>query len=130
MPARILIVDDDDLREEVLDALRMSGLDADAVSDGRAALQRIERDVRFTVVLTDMVMPGLNGVELAAALRRVCPPEAAVETVVMTGFRLQDIDPGGLFAVLHKPMNFPELLGILQGAHDAAEKRRAAAVSG
>jgi len=66
---RILIVDDDNLSREFLaEAVSSLGLQADAVASGREALERLgSKD--FDLVLTDLRMPGMDGIELIQAMQ-------------------------------------------------------------
>jgi LmbE family N-acetylglucosaminyl deacetylase/CheY-like chemotaxis protein len=79
---RVLVVDDDPdvalLVKTVLE--RRAGCVVDVASDGQMAVERVAT-VRPDVVVTDIEMPGLNGLELLAELRRTVP---SVPVVVMT----------------------------------------------
>ncbi len=66
---RALIVDDNATNRRILSSyLRHFGLEAVEVADGKAALELLERDGGFDIVLTDMHMPGMDGAGLAAAM--------------------------------------------------------------
>lgn len=66
---RILIVDDDNLSREFLaEAVSSLGLQADAVASGREALERLDTK-DFDLVLTDLRMPGMDGIELIQAMQ-------------------------------------------------------------
>jgi signal transduction histidine kinase/CheY-like chemotaxis protein len=68
-PARILVADDNaDMREYVARLLRQRGWQVDVVGDGRAALDAARRDAP-DLILSDVMMPGLDGFELLRALR-------------------------------------------------------------
>lgn len=65
----ILVVDDDpSVRAYVRDVLEIEGFDVEAVSDGFAALRRVEA-VRPDCVVLDLMMPGLDGHEVLGRLR-------------------------------------------------------------
>jgi DNA-binding response OmpR family regulator len=71
MSTRILLVDDDDmLRPMFRRALELSGYDVVEASNGREALARY-REQRPALVVTDMVMPGCEGLELIRELRKI-----------------------------------------------------------
>ncbi|MCW6506822.1 response regulator [Lichenifustis flavocetrariae] len=71
--ARILIVDDDsDVREVAAQMIEEVGYSVVAVSSGAEALREFGRN-HFALVLTDVVMPGMSGVELARRLREIAP---------------------------------------------------------
>ncbi len=60
---KILVVDDNaDYCEGIVDFLEMEGFDAIAVHDGYKALETIKKE-RFDMVLMDIRMPGMDGVE-------------------------------------------------------------------
>ncbi len=110
---RVLVVDDDaSVRESVSEILRADGATVTGVGNGREAIERIRRE-RFDVVLSDVVMPEMDGYELFQAARREAPE---TPVVLMTAFyydqdhvikrsRMEGLD-GVLFK---KPVN-PERL--------------------
>jgi signal transduction histidine kinase/CheY-like chemotaxis protein len=81
---RVLVVDDDPL---VLRAVRRSLAsehEVVAVASGDEALEHLTRGARFDVILCDLMMPGVSGMELHAELTRVAPDQAE-RLVLMTG---------------------------------------------
>lgn len=67
---RILIVDDDpDVRHLIAWQLRLEHFETVEAADGRKALQLIESGANFDMIITDAVMPELDGFGLASALR-------------------------------------------------------------
>ena len=105
----ILIVDDEfGLAEMLRDMLRDAGYEVTLAINGRLALE-ILAEVKVDLVLTDMMMPVLDGAELAAAIRsddRYC----ATPIILMTSLPTARPQPAGLFdAVLRKPFT-PEVL--------------------
>jgi DNA-binding response OmpR family regulator len=72
-PARILVVDDDPTVAEVVQAyLRRFGLEADHAADGPSALEAAAR-VPPDLVILDLMLPGLDGLEVCRRLRTVRP---------------------------------------------------------
>src|SRR5262245_3664020 len=70
---RVLVVDDDSLSRDFLtEAVRSLGYQADAVVSGEAALERLSAR-EYHLVLTDLRMPGIGGVELVARVGREHP---------------------------------------------------------
>jgi CheY-like chemotaxis protein len=66
----ILIVEDDDqLRQMIAQILRVNGYTVLEAEDGAQALQLSERDTPIDLILTDIVLPGMNGRTLAETLR-------------------------------------------------------------
>jgi CheY-like chemotaxis protein len=115
----ILVAEDEDgLREVIVRMLRRAGFDVLAASDGREATAIAENhDGPIHAVLTDVVMPEMNGRELAAELA-VSRPETP--TLFMSGYAEPLMNEQGLIevdaAVLNKPFDNDELLAALRAA--------------
>jgi CheY-like chemotaxis protein len=70
----VLVVEDEDLvREVMVDTLQEEGFGVLQASDGELALQVLEEHSEVLVVVTDLQMPGLTGVDLAREARRKWP---------------------------------------------------------
>jgi PAS domain S-box-containing protein len=82
--ARILVVDDEPLVRTALVQLLADRHEVVALDAARAALASIERGDRYDVILCDLMMPHMTGMELHAALARVAPDQAR-RLVAMTG---------------------------------------------
>lgn len=81
--ARILLAEDDDqMRAFLSRGLRRAGHTVDAVGDGDAALMR-SHDADYDLLLADVVMPGLDGIELA---RRMTARQPGIRVMFITGF--------------------------------------------
>ena len=110
--ARILLAEDDDsLRGFLARALTRAGHEVEAVPDGTEALAAL-MGRRFDMMLADIVMPGVDGIELA---RRAAAADPALRVVLITGFaamavRARDEAPGRT-RVLSKPMHLRDLVG-------------------
>ena len=122
---RVVVVDDDaDVLAEFLAFLLEAGLDAHALGNGKAALAFIESDPSVTVLLTDLSMPDMDGLDLAARVRAIRPDFLAVEAIILTGRReIRDVGDGA-FQILQKPIKLDLLLAVLDRAHRAAMTRR------
>jgi CheY-like chemotaxis protein len=114
----ILIADDDASNREVLSYyLRRQGYDVHAVPDGERALQAIaERS--FALVLLDVVMPGLDGLEALRRIRRAHGPQE-LPVILFTGLDAHDaFDTAGELganAWLAKPYQLADLLAAVRG---------------
>ena len=104
-PVRVLVVDDDETFRFVMERrLRGSGHHVECVPSGEAALERLATHV-FDVILLDLRMPGLSGVD---TLRRIREAEISAQVVMLTGH--PDYDDCveamklGAFHYLRKPM--------------------------
>ena len=118
MAQRILVVDDDaDVRDMVCRTLSASGYEAIPAAGGRQAVEHLERacaEDAPDLVITDVVMPEVDGFELLQKLRRMCP---GLRTLIMSGGgRLEPevyLDMArrlGARSILRKPFTRAEML--------------------
>lgn len=121
-PIEVLVVDDEKPTRVLMEReLPQSGCKVVAVSSGEEALDTLARH-EFDVVLLDLKMPGLGGVE---TLRRIRASGVTAEVVVLTGH--PDVDTAieamklGAYDYLTKPFKLSEVEGVLKRA---AEKRQ------
>ena len=83
-PARALVVDDErEIRETLAEILELDGFSVDLAENGARALERA-RDTDYDLVLSDINMPAMDGMELYRQLRRL-RPDLADSFVVLTG---------------------------------------------
>jgi CheY-like chemotaxis protein len=119
----VLIVDDEfGLAELLREMLREDGYDVALAINGRLALD-ILRERRFDLVITDLMMPVMDGAELAAAIRA---DEAMRGTAVllMTSLPSPVPDQSGLYdAVIRKPFTPELLLGSMNACFRAQRER-------
>ena len=79
---RLLAIDDEKFfREFYRDLLRCEGYDVRVAASGEEALAILREESPFDLVITDMEMPGLNGVETTKAIKRLAPEQ---EVIVVT----------------------------------------------
>ena len=121
--ASVLVAEDNaDHQRAIAEVIRRWGHEVAVVGDGRAALQAIARH-RPDVVVADVVMPELDGLQLCQTLRRD-PALAGVPVVLITAL-LSRGDPRpaavGASAMLRKPFDFEELAAVLTPFLDRAE---------
>ena len=109
--SKILLAEDDEMMRTFLTAsLKRAGHDVQDFEDGETALQALEREV-FDLLLTDIVMPGIDGIELA---RRGAELDPAMKIVFITGFAAVALasgtpTPAGA-KILSKPFHLRELV--------------------
>src|SRR5450755_4458974 len=117
--AKILIAEDDDtLRDLVVRALNDDGHELTVATDGVAALEALNRqNSKFDLLLTDVKMPGMDGIALALAAGRD-HPEIAI--MLMTGYADQRERAHGLDALVHdiigKPFSVEQIKGAVREA--------------
>jgi two-component system response regulator AtoC len=111
--ARILVVDEAGLREFMSDALEADGHTVTAAADGLAAAKLVD-ERGFDVVVTDLRMPGLDGLALLAKLRA---EQAEVEVIVLTAHGTVETAVEamklGAFEYLAKPLSGPDELRLV-----------------
>src|SRR5581483_5985689 len=121
MSPHVLIVDDDrDHAESVADILEMRGYAIDIAGSGEAGVAKFGEG-GFDVVLMDVKMPGMNGVEAFFAIRQL-KPDARV--LMMTGFSVEELVDkamaNGALGTLRKPLVIPQLLQTFETLNNAA----------
>jgi PAS domain S-box-containing protein len=124
--ARVLIADDNaDMREYLTNLLRTSGYQVTGVDDGQQALEAIRSQLP-DLVISDVMMPGLDGLQLLAALRRD-PRTAAVPVLLLSARAGQEASIEGLQAgaddYLVKPFAAAELLARVRANIELARVR-------
>jgi DNA-binding NtrC family response regulator len=108
--ARVLVVDDDRVvRGLIAEILRRAGYDVAAVGDADEAL-RIAADATIELVITDMTMPGMSGLDLVTAVHAGRP---RLPVLIVTGSgaddRVAEALANGAAGVLAKPFSQAEL---------------------
>jgi two-component system cell cycle response regulator CpdR len=107
---RILLAEDDaSMREYLARALERTGYGVVAVADGLAAVAELER-TRFDLLLTDIVMPEMDGIELAQRASTLHP---AMRVMFITGFAAVTLQNGAMppeAKVLSKPFHLRDLV--------------------
>jgi signal transduction histidine kinase/ActR/RegA family two-component response regulator len=110
-PLRILVVDDDAVPREVAVAcLEADGHSVETATNGQEALEKFQAGW-FDVVVTDRAMPVMNGVILAATIKRLAPRKPAI--IMLTGFgelmSAAGERPPGVDLVVSKPVTLSKI---------------------
>lgn len=127
---RVLIVDDEhEISEEIADFLTHFNVEPICVDRCSAAIRTLEADTDIGVMVTDLRMPDMNGIEL---LTRIYAPggiggQTKLKSIVLTGHGTPtDISAAiraGAFATLRKPCSLRDLLHKIEEAAAAGEAR-------
>ncbi|HEX8705584.1 MAG TPA: response regulator, partial [Myxococcaceae bacterium] len=122
MPGQILVVDDEsDIRQLLREMLAFEGHEVTEAASGAEALERL-RKVAFDLVVTDVRMPAMGGLEL---LRRVREASPSTEVIVATAYAELETAieclRAGAFDLLRKPFQLQELFNCVSRA---LERRR------
>lgn len=116
VPVRLLLIDDEqEFTTTLSKILRRRGYEVTVASNGQRALESVAAAC-FDVVLLDVKMPGMDGMQVLAELRR-CRPGVAV--IMMTGHLAagdRDELPAGAFAFVLKPHPIPDLVALVERA--------------
>lgn len=107
----LVLEDEDDLREMMREALEMKGYNVVAASEGQEALDEIGRIEHVCLVLLDLFMPGMNGWDFFAELRRR-PEYADVPVVVHSS--APERAPAGVTRTMGKPIVLTRLLSVVE----------------
>lgn len=126
MTPRILIVEDDaDHGQSLLEAVRGMDFEADWVSSGREGVVAF-RERGADVVLTDLVMPDIDGIEVMKRIREM--DDGRTPVIVMTAYGSVDSSvramKEGAYDYLQKPLDIDDLQAKLSRALEAARLRR------
>ncbi len=109
--ARIILAEDDnDMRRFLAKALVNAGYDVVSYDNGRSAYERL-REEPFTLLLTDIVMPEMDGIELA---RRATQLDPDLKVMFITGFAAVALNPDSQAPkeakILSKPFHLRDLV--------------------
>ena len=116
-PQRVLVVDDEaGLRMTLGANLELDGFEVVEAESGEHALE-LARGQRFDLVISDIRMPGIDGVQLFERLRALLP---SVPVVLMTAFAVEALVrralEQGAFALLPKPFDVPHAIALARRA--------------
>jgi two-component system, cell cycle response regulator CpdR len=108
---RILLAEDDDvMRQYLVRALEKSGYAVTGVDRGTTALELVKAGEVFDLLLTDIVMPELDGIELAQKVSIIAPE---MRVMFITGFSAVTLKAGQAMPnakVLSKPFHLKDLV--------------------
>jgi PAS domain S-box-containing protein len=120
---RVLIVEDNaDVRAFAVDLLRDLGFEAQVASAAQEALEMLQSGATFDVIFSDVVMPGISGIEFAQLIRKRSPE---IPVVLTSGYSHVLVEEGRYgFPLLHKPYSAEAVARALHDALGAREQVR------
>jgi two-component system, NtrC family, response regulator PilR len=125
MKTRILVVDDErSMREMLAILLEREGYEAVEAKNGQEALQLFETSV-FDLVISDIQMPGINGIELLARIKKLAPEVPVLMiTAFATAEQAVDAIKLGAFHYFTKPFNNDEIRALVRNALEKSDLKR------
>lgn len=110
--ASVLVVDDDQaLRGFFTTLLSKKGFSVDCASDGRVAYDQLAHH-NYSVILLDLMMPGVNGFELLERIQRDSPA-LLDRVIVMTGASqraVEKLDTSRVWGMIRKPFDIEQIV--------------------
>jgi len=105
----LIIEDDEEMRSLLRDFVEEEGYEADTVGDGYEAFRKLVKEP-FDLVVTDVRMPGLTGLDILPRIRKLQP---GIPIIVITAFGSEEVYrralERGATAYLEKPIHFQKL---------------------
>lgn len=125
---KVLVVDDQPLIvDEISEFLQGCGYACVPCYSSREALERFREDHSIAIILCDLDMPGMNGIELVEAMKRVAGKTRIFESIMLTGrAEKQDVIKAlraGIADYYQKPVDLNELLEGVQRQEESLEER-------
>ncbi len=125
IPLRVLVVDNDAAHAEAMtESLRRVGYTCRIAKSGPEGLRAIEQDT-FDLIVTDLMMSDVDGMEVLAAARQMLPD---AEVIMVTGHgtvsRAVEAMQQGAFSFLEKPITTDKLRAIVGRAAEAVRRRQ------
>lgn len=129
--SKILVVDDDEqMREDISEMLSREGYTVTHVGSGEEALEKIKEE-HFDVILTDLIMPGIDGMEVLRQSKRIKP---AVRVIMITGFgtieNAVEAMKEGASDYVSKPFKINEVQATVKRALEEAKFSKSLSTSG
>ena len=120
-PGRILIVDDErNMRITLADILEDEGYEVDVAASGEEAVEKCLRQ-RYSIILLDVRMPGIDGVE---TFRQIRQHQKKVRIVLMSAYSVDDLKDAalkeGAIALLAKPLDVEQVVKLIGEVRDTS----------
>src|SRR4029077_19118681 len=113
---KVLVVEDDDaIRALLVAALRREPFEVHSAVNGAEAL-KLTQSSEYAVILLDLMMPMLNGVEFLEAFREAAPVSITAVFVMTAGddAAVRRLPPAFVHAIIRKPFDVPQLVAMVR----------------
>lgn len=120
MSEKILVVDDEETTLEFLRlALEFAGYEVTVASTATEAIGKLKSTGEFPVILTDIMMPGIDGLQLLRIIKKEYPDTLIIMLTAHVSMEsaIKSLNEGA-FAYLTKPINIEELKLVLKNAYE------------
>ncbi len=115
---KILVVDDEEIvRELLIDVLSESGFQVMTAENGLVGLDLFRQpDRKYDLVIVDMSMPGMDGIEVCRELRKIDPAQKIMMATgnYSTDDELAELKKIGIDQILRKPFNLNAMVSLLR----------------
>ncbi len=108
----LIVEDDEDIREAMVDMLHLEGYLVETAFNGREALYKLPNIPRPCLILLDMMMPVMNGMEFLKLMRQN-PAIADIPVLVISANKNQKDIPG-VAGFLRKPVDIDDVIAQIQ----------------
>jgi len=121
---RILVIEDDEeMRSLLEDFIEGEGYGVESVEDGSEGFRKLAKE-NFDLIVTDIRMPGLNGLDILPGLKQIQP---SIPIIVITAFGSEEVQrralERGADAYLEKPLQLDQLRTLIQEMVSSQGKR-------
>jgi DNA-binding response OmpR family regulator len=117
MLRKVLVIDDDRGLQSLLNVLlTRAGFDVEFADDGRAGLEKINGGNHYAVIMLDLLLPEISGLEILEQLRKDSPGTLA-RTIVLTSASqgvLRRVDASSIHALVRKPFDIQEMIRVTE----------------
>ncbi len=114
-PLKILVADDEDgIRVSLACILEMEGHEVLTSTDGHEAIEQVKQHI-FDIAFLDLRMPGKDGLEVFAEIKKVSPRTIVILTTALAiNDLIRDALKNGVYACIEKPYEIDEILDIIK----------------
>ncbi len=113
MPHKVLVADDDRALQVLLNVLlTRAGFEVDFAHDGREALAKMSDDNNYAVIMLDLILPEVSGIDILKYLQRDHSKLLQRVIVLTSASRgiIDSVDTSGIHSLLRKPFDIQDVI--------------------